>query len=100
MFIRSKAVKGYTDHRIVEEYRDAAGKVRHRTLAGLGRTPTPEAAVELARRVARAHQRRLEEIAPLGSSKRWAKQAQRHRARLEELTQRIARLEEIEKALG
>jgi hypothetical protein len=101
VFIRSKAGKGYTHHRLVEEYRDAAGRARHRTLASLGRTPTPETAVALARRVARAHQRRLEEIAPLAASnKRWAKVAARHRARLAELTHRIARLEEVERASG
>lgn len=40
MYIRSKVVEGRTYYQIVQGYRDEAGKVRHRTIASLGRSPT------------------------------------------------------------
>src|SRR3954447_13846248 len=40
MFVRSKVVKGHTYYQLVEGYRDGSGRVRHRTVASLGREPT------------------------------------------------------------
>ena len=46
MFVRSKVVKGHTYYQLVEGYRDGAGKVRHRTVMSLGRSPTVRDALD------------------------------------------------------
>jgi hypothetical protein len=40
MFIRSKTLKGTTYYEVVEGYRDASGRVRHRNVISLGQSPT------------------------------------------------------------
>ena len=99
MFVRSKVVKGRTYHQVIEGYRDEAGKVRHRTVVSLGRSPTPKDAVAVARKAINRRRRRLEQLAPLQTIRSCAKEAERLRARLDALTQRIARLEEVDRLL-
>ena len=98
VFVRSKVVKGHTYHQVVQGYREGA-KVRHRTVVSLGRSPTPKEAAAVGRKAVKRCERRLVEITPLVTLPRWAKEAERLRARVDALTQRIARLEEVDRLL-
>jgi hypothetical protein len=50
VFIRSKVVKGETNFQLIKKFRDKEGKIRHHTIASLGRHPTVEAALKDKRR--------------------------------------------------
>ena len=59
MYIRKKEVKGGTYYQAVEGYRDAAGRVRHRTIISLGRCATIDEAIAENRREERRLRYRL-----------------------------------------
>jgi hypothetical protein len=77
MYIRRKEVKGGTYYQVVEGYRDA-GRVRHRTVASLGRSPTIADAIKVEERALTAAKRELEKARawfpslPLSDQPRWA----------------------------
>ena len=98
MFVRSKVVKGHTYHQVVQGYREG-GKARHRNIISLGRSATPKEAAAAARKAVKRCERRLTEIVPVMALPRWAKEAERLRAQVDALTQRIARLEEVDRLL-
>jgi hypothetical protein len=91
MFIRSKPVAGRTYYQVVESYRDQTGTPRHRTVASLGRHPSPADALAAARKAlagARRELARWEELAaahPAFAGRRTEAEAT--------LRRRIARLE-------
>ena len=59
MFIRSKPVAGRTYYQVVESYRDQTGTPRHRTVASLGRHPSPADALAAARKALAGARREL-----------------------------------------
>ena len=59
MYIRKKEVKGGTYYQAVEGYRDAAGRVRHRTIISLGQCATIDEAIAETKRQERRIRRRL-----------------------------------------
>jgi hypothetical protein len=87
MFIRAKSAAGRTYYQVVESYRDAAGVPRHRTIASLGRHPTPAAALAAAREALARARRELAEWQPHALPSRFAQQ------RVERARKRVARLE-------
>jgi len=62
MYVREKLVKGQYYYQMVEGYRDAAGRVRHRTIISLGQNPTIEEALDEAKRLERRDRRRLKTL--------------------------------------
>ena len=62
MYIRKKAVKSETYYQVIEGFRDASGRVRHRNIISLGRCPTIAAAIAKTQRVEARVQRRLAEL--------------------------------------
>jgi L-alanine-DL-glutamate epimerase-like enolase superfamily enzyme len=96
MFIRSKVVKGETYYQAVEGYRDEQGRVRHRTVASLGRSATPDEAVVVARKDLRRLQARLAKFEPLASySKQFGRRVDGLRSRMARLTQQLERLKAL-----
>ena len=59
MYIRKKEVKDATYYQAVEGYRDAAGRVRHRTIISLGQCATIDDAIAETRREERRIRHRL-----------------------------------------
>jgi hypothetical protein len=93
MFIRSKLVNGQAYHQLVRGYRDEQGRVRHHTVASLGRHATPQEAIAAAQDDLRKLEARLRELEPPAEpSKTSARQAARLRAQVARLNLRIERL--------
>ena len=84
MFVRRKSAKGRDYYQVVEGFRDAEGKVRHRNIAALGRSPTIQGAIDATTSRLRAAERALEKHHRLwpGSSPLSAR-VRRERDRLE-----------------
>jgi hypothetical protein len=100
MFIRRKVVKGQTYYQAVEGYRDEQGRVRHRNLAALGRSPTPDAAVAVARKDLRRLQARLAKLEPGARSfKQIGRRVDGLRSRIASSAQRLARLQALRERL-
>jgi hypothetical protein len=95
MFVRSKLVKGQTYYQLIQGYR-VAGKVRHRTIASLGRNPTVEGALvsdkQLLARLRREHAR-LESSGPLPPDLR--RKLDRLARRVEGLAAKVALLKSV-----
>jgi hypothetical protein len=96
MFIRRKVAKGETYYQAVEGYRDEQGRVRHRTVASLGRSATPDEAVVVARKNLRRLQTRLAKFEPSARySKQFGRRVDGLRSRMARLTQQLKRLQTL-----
>ncbi len=100
MFIRQKTVKGETYYQAVETYRDD-GKVRHRTVASLGRHSDPAVAIKTQKRMIRTFQRKLNILASARSADpdidRRCVELERRIAEHQEV---VAKLQAVAKALA
>jgi hypothetical protein len=93
VFIRAKVVNGTTYYQAVQGYRDEQDRVRHRTVASLGRHATPDEAIAAAQQDLSRLKARLRELGPLAErSKTRAKEAARLRAQVAQLNLQLERL--------
>lgn len=102
MYIRKKTVKSEAYYQVIEGFRDASGRVRHRNIISLGRCPTIEAAIARTERVEARVRRRLAEL-PEGAELSEPVRAERDRlaARLTRQAERRAALQQVaERLLG
>jgi hypothetical protein len=96
MFIRAKKVKGRVYYQLVQGYRDFVGKVRQRTIASLGTSPTVEDAIKAAKReLSGIRRQRGRYVGSYGSKTIAAKIARLDRQE----AAAVARLELLESAL-
>jgi hypothetical protein len=98
MYIRSKVVKGATYYQVVDGYRDAEGRVRHRTVASLGRCPTIEEAILQIGATEARIRRRLAKLPEAGLSRTLRTKRDRLAARLTQQGARRTVLQEVAKA--
>jgi hypothetical protein len=96
VFVRSKIVNGTIYYQLIEGYRDPdTGKVRQRTIASLGTSPTLADAIARAKLTVRAKKRRLERAMPRGvASPSLERELTTLRARIATEEAKLAKLEE------
>ncbi len=98
MFIRGKIVKDNTYYQVVESYRDADGKVRHRNVVSLGQNATVDAAIKDAKRMIRRYEKQRDDERrwwPNGGPKYSTERLERAEHGLTRYTERLALLKSI-----
>jgi hypothetical protein len=102
VFIRSKVVEGETNYQLIKKFRDKeTGKIRHHTIASLGRHRTVEAALKDKRRQLNRlkieRSRWPEQVAPSAYNMTLVGRLARLDANIAGLTAKIALMEEFRK---